>query len=207
MVSPAKAETPFTFQRLDHIVIRCRDTQKMLDFYVGVLGAEPEWVGRMDGALSHLRIGSSLIDLQGYEAPGGLKLHAGGKGTEAKPEIDATKGTLDHFAINVAQYDPKAVTANLTENGYAPYSQGGGATAPTATATPCTSRTPRAPSSNSSPATRVNTHTEFCRQPPALQLGRRPLLHAIDSRLINSTAWGFAPAARRTRRLQNWSRF
>ena len=126
MVSPAKAETPFTFQRLDHIVIRCRDTQKMLDFYVGVLGAEPEWVGRMDGALSHLRIGSSLIDLQGYEAPGGLKLHAGGKGTEAKPEIDATKGTLDHFAINVAQYDPKAVTAYLTENGYAPYSQGGG---------------------------------------------------------------------------------
>ena len=80
----------------------------------------------MDGALSHLRIGSSLIDLQGYEAPGGLKLHAGGKGTEAKPEIDATKGTLDHFAINVAQYDPKAVTAYLTENGYAPYSQGGG---------------------------------------------------------------------------------
>ena len=41
-----------------------------------------------------------------------------------KPEIDPTKGTLDHFAINLAQYDPEAVTAYLTEKGHAPYAQG-----------------------------------------------------------------------------------
>ena len=127
LAAPKQAETPFTFQRIDHIVLRCRDTQKMLDFYVGVLGAEAEWIGRMDGCLSHLRIGSSLIDLQGYEAPGGRKLHAGGQGLPAdapKPEIDPTKGTLDHFAINLAPYDPEAVTAYLTEKGHAPYAQG-----------------------------------------------------------------------------------
>ena len=95
--------------------------------YVGVLGAEPEWVGRMDGCLSHLRIGSSLIDLQGYEAPGGRKLHGGGQGLPAdapRPEIDPTKGTLDHFAINLAPYDPEAVTEYLTAAGHAPYAQG-----------------------------------------------------------------------------------
>jgi hypothetical protein len=32
---------------------------------VGVLGAEEDWVDRMDGCLSHLRLGASLIDLQG----------------------------------------------------------------------------------------------------------------------------------------------
>ena len=81
----------------------------------------------MDGCLSHLRIGSSLIDLQGYEAPGGRRLHAGGQGLPAdapKPEIDPTKGTLDHFAINLEPYDPESVTEYLTTAGHAPYAQG-----------------------------------------------------------------------------------
>jgi len=32
LAAPTRAETPFTFQRIDHIVLRCRDTQKMLVF-------------------------------------------------------------------------------------------------------------------------------------------------------------------------------
>jgi hypothetical protein len=38
LVIPNVAATPFTMRRLDHIVLRCADTQTMLDFYVGVLG-------------------------------------------------------------------------------------------------------------------------------------------------------------------------
>ena len=97
------------------------------DFARRLVGAEPEWVGRMDGCLSHLRIGSSLIDLQGYDSPGGRRLHAGGQGLPVdapKPEIDPTKGSLDHFAINMAPYDPEAVTAYLTDKGHAPYARG-----------------------------------------------------------------------------------
>ena len=41
-----------------------------------------------------------------------------------RPEIDPAKGTLDHFAINMAPYDPEAVTAYLTDKGHAPYAQG-----------------------------------------------------------------------------------
>ena len=54
-------------------------------------------------------------------------LHAGGQGLPAdapRPEIDPTKGSLDHFAINLAPYDAEAVTAYLTEKGHAPYAQG-----------------------------------------------------------------------------------
>ena len=41
-----------------------------------------------------------------------------------RPEIDPTKGTLDHFAINLAPYDAEAVTEYLTAAGHAPYAQG-----------------------------------------------------------------------------------
>lgn len=99
----------------------------MLDFYVGVLGAEPEWVGRMGGCLSHLRIGTSLIDLQAYCTPTGRKLHAGGSGLPEEaplPAVDAEAGTLDHFAINVDPYDPAAVREYLTSRGYPPFAEG-----------------------------------------------------------------------------------
>ena len=54
-------------------------------------------------------------------------MHAGGQGLPVdapEPEIDPSKGTLDHFAINLAHYDPEAVTAYLTDKGHAPYAQG-----------------------------------------------------------------------------------
>eukprot|EP00966_Prymnesium_polylepis_P001708 39308-Prymnesium_polylepis.1 len=114
--APSKAATPFQFQRLDHIVLRCRDSQRMLDFYVGVLGAEPERVGRMDGTLSHLRVGASLIDLVGYDRPAARRLHAGGIGLaegSSAPAIDAEAGTLDHFAINLEPFEPAVVSDYL----------------------------------------------------------------------------------------------
>ena len=41
-----------------------------------------------------------------------------------RPEIDPTKGSLDHFAINLAPYDPETVIDYLTAAGHAPYAQG-----------------------------------------------------------------------------------
>ena len=106
----------------------------MLNFYVGVLGAEPHTlpngdssVGRFDGSLSHLRIGSSLIDLQAYSSPMGRKFHAGGSGladNEPIPTLDTHNGTLDHFAINMEKYDPKVVSTYLKEKGFPPFAQG-----------------------------------------------------------------------------------
>ena len=124
---PLPSRAPFAFRKLDHIVLRCRDAQKMLDFYVGVLGAEPDRIGRMSGCLSHLRIGASMIDLQAYDAPSWRKLHAGGAGIAedaALPARDPEAGTLDHFAIVVEPYDPEPTRAYLAGKGYPVFSEG-----------------------------------------------------------------------------------
>jgi len=131
---PKLAQTPFKLKRLDHIVLRVKDTQKMLDFYVGVLGAEPHAlpngdssVGRLGGVLTHLSIGTSLIDLQSYDAPMGRIIHAGGSGLAKDaplPTFDTDNGTLDHFAINVESYHPKTVYEYLTEKGHPPFAEG-----------------------------------------------------------------------------------
>lgn len=129
---PSKA--PFVARRLDHIVLRAKDVQTMLNFYVGVLGAEPHElangdssVGRFGGVLTHLRIGTSLIDLQAYSLPMGRKLHAGGLGLAENapiPSFDSENGTLDHYAINMEPYDPKEVVKYLTEKGHPPFAEG-----------------------------------------------------------------------------------
>ena len=125
--APAPARAPFAFRKLDHVVLRCRDAQRMLDFYVGVLGAEPDRIGRMSGCLSHLRIGASMIDLQAYDAPAARQLHAGGTGFAEGaplPARDAEAGTLDHFAIAVEPYDPEPTRAYLAEKGHPVFSEG-----------------------------------------------------------------------------------
>mmetsp|Transcript_148048 Transcript_148048/g.457696 ORF Transcript_148048/g.457696 Transcript_148048/m.457696 type:complete len:130 (+) Transcript_148048:352-741(+) len=99
----------------------------MLEFYVGVLGAESEWVGRMGGCLSHLRVGSSLIDLHSYDAPKGRVLHAGGTGLPGNgpvPPCDAEAGTLDHFAISLDPFDALALREYLTGCGHPPFAEG-----------------------------------------------------------------------------------
>jgi glyoxylase I family protein len=77
--------------------------------------------------LTHLSIGTSLIDLQSYDSPIGRKLHAGGAGLADDaplPTLDNENGTLDHFAINVEPYDPDKVRAYLKEKGFPPFAEG-----------------------------------------------------------------------------------
>ena len=57
---------------------------------------------RSDDAAAVAADNRSLIDLQGYDSPGGRRLHAGGQGLPAdapRPEIDPSKGTLDHLQL------------------------------------------------------------------------------------------------------------
>lgn len=137
LVTPATVpNVPFKMRRLDHIVLRCDDAQQMLNFYVGVLGAEPTTlpngdssVGRFGGTLTHLRLGESLIDLVSYtlNESMGRKLHAGGIGLsddDPLPKLDVERGTLDHFAVNVEPYDPAVVRQYLEEKGFPSYSEG-----------------------------------------------------------------------------------
>jgi glyoxylase I family protein len=55
-------EVPLKIREIDHVVLRCRDQVRMIDFYVRVLGLVEE--RRIDQiGLIQLRAGASLIDL------------------------------------------------------------------------------------------------------------------------------------------------
>ena len=55
-------DAPLKIRELDHVVLRCRDQARMLDFYTRILGlAEERRVDRI--GLIQLRAGVSMIDL------------------------------------------------------------------------------------------------------------------------------------------------
>ena len=55
-------ERPFDVARIDHVVLRCRDVNAMVEFYCTLLGLEVAKRNERLG-LVHLRAGSAMIDL------------------------------------------------------------------------------------------------------------------------------------------------
>ena len=90
---------PFAVEELDHVVLRCHDQQRMLDFYVRVLGLVEE--RRLDAiGLIQLRAGRSLVDL----VP-----DAGGAPRD-RPNVD-------HFCLAIAPADMDEVAKYLAGAG------------------------------------------------------------------------------------------
>ena len=114
---------PFTIQRIDHIVIRCRNFASMFDFYHRILGCtidEPidEHLNRFDGALTHLRVGSCYIDLISYDINNLSKegreavtrMHGGGAGLDSNKSLQDLKissddSTMDHLCLRIEPFD------------------------------------------------------------------------------------------------------
>ena len=94
---------------IDHVVLRVRDLQDMLRFYVEVLGCpvvrEQEGIG-----LFQLRAGRSLIDLVPVDSPLGREGGAA-PGQEGR--------NLDHFCLRVDPFDEVAIRAHLQAHGVA----------------------------------------------------------------------------------------
>ena len=96
-------------REIDHLVLRVRDLDAMLAFYVGVLGCTME--RRQDGiGLVQLRAGRSLLDLVPVDGPLG---RAGG----AAPGREGRN--LDHFCFRVEPFDETAIRDRLREAGVA----------------------------------------------------------------------------------------
>jgi glyoxylase I family protein len=86
---------PFAIEELDHVVLRCQDQIRMLDFYVRVLGLEEE--RRLEAiGLIQLRAGKSLVDLV-PDAAGASR----------------DRPNVDHFCLAIAPTDMDAVVAYL----------------------------------------------------------------------------------------------
>jgi glyoxylase I family protein len=108
MSSPSLHENklPFAVQRIDHLVLRVRNLEASIAFYVEVLGCEV--VRRRDDlGLIHLRTGTSMIDLVAVDG------HIGKKGGAA-----AERGArnVDHFCLRVEPFNEPAIVQHLASH-------------------------------------------------------------------------------------------
>src|SRR4030095_13822366 len=90
--------SPITVTELDHVVLRCRDQGRMLDFYTQVLGLTEE--RRLDAlGLIQLRAGRSMVDLV-PGAPGSFE-----------------SANVDHVCLMLAPVPIEDVVLHLVERG------------------------------------------------------------------------------------------
>ena len=94
---------------LDHLVLRVKDLAAMERFYVEALGLTVERRADQIGMVQ-LRAGAQLVDLV---AVGGMLGRAGG----AAPGSEGRN--LDHFCLNLEDFDLAAVIAHLQAHGVA----------------------------------------------------------------------------------------
>lgn len=94
---------------IDHVVFRVADLQRMMRFYVDVLGARVEKQQTGIG-LYQLRLGTSLVDL----VPVDGKLGAAGG---AAPGNEGRN--VDHVAFRVLPWDGEAILDHLRAHGIA----------------------------------------------------------------------------------------
>jgi catechol 2,3-dioxygenase-like lactoylglutathione lyase family enzyme len=92
-------ERPLRVAELDHVVVRCRDQRRSVDFYAGLLGCPEE--RRIEAiGLIQLRAGASMIDLVPADPP---PTHEG--------------RNVDHFCVGIDADDMPAVAGWLRERG------------------------------------------------------------------------------------------
>jgi glyoxylase I family protein len=105
---------PIAIAGLDHIVLRITDKAAMIAFYRDVLGCPVEW-DRPELGLTHIRLGSALVDLVTVDGRLG---RAGG----AAPGAEGRN--LDHFCVAVRPFDEAAIRAHLARHGVAVVEEG-----------------------------------------------------------------------------------
>lgn len=95
---------------IDHVVLRVSDVERAQRFYRDVLGCVEE--RRIEAlGLYQLRAGTGLIDLVDVAAPLGA---AGGA-----PPAEGGRN-VDHFAVELAEFDEGALRAHLSAHGVEP---------------------------------------------------------------------------------------
>jgi catechol 2,3-dioxygenase-like lactoylglutathione lyase family enzyme len=97
----------FTIKHIDHLVIRVRNLQAMLDFYLNVIGCSTEKTQDEIG-LYQLRAGNSLIDFVPVDGPLG-KAGGAAPGSEGR--------NLDHFCLRIEPFDGDRIIEYLRTRG------------------------------------------------------------------------------------------
>jgi len=92
---------PFTIERLDHLVLRTNNLERLLSFYQ-LLGCTIELDRRERMGMMQLRLGHSMLDIVDINGKIG---RLGDKGTG--PAKDGRN--LDHFAVRIAPFDEQGI--------------------------------------------------------------------------------------------------
>lgn len=100
---------PFSLRQIDHVVLRVREIDRSLAFYLDTLGCTMEKHQDAIG-LFQVRAGKSLIDLVPID---GLLGRLGG----APPRREGRN--VDHFALQIAPFDEAAIRQHLQSHGVA----------------------------------------------------------------------------------------
>jgi glyoxylase I family protein len=98
---------PFSLRLIDHVVLRVKDLEASLRFYVDALGCTRDKDQAAIG-LYQVRAGASLVDLVPLDG----RLGAMGGAGPAKEGRN-----LDHFAIEIEPFDEAAIRAHLARFG------------------------------------------------------------------------------------------
>ena len=96
----------FQIRDIDHIVLRVRDLERMIEFYSKVLGCSVQW-RRPELGLVHLRAGTAMIDLVPVDGQLG-KLGGAAPGKEGR--------NMDHVCLRVQPFDVDQIVKHLEAN-------------------------------------------------------------------------------------------
>lgn len=94
-------------REIDHVVLRVKDIETMSRFYCDVLGAV-HVAYRPKFGMTHLRVGTSMIDLVAVDGPLG-KSGGAAAGTEGR--------NMDHLCLRVDPFDQEAIIEHLRRHG------------------------------------------------------------------------------------------
>lgn len=108
------SDPDFSILRIDHVVLRIRDLDASLKFYVDILGCPVE-KRQDDIGLIQLRAGECLIDLVPIAGPLG-RVGGAAPGTEGR--------NVDHVCLRIDPFHEAQLTAYLTDCGIAVPAEG-----------------------------------------------------------------------------------
>ena len=95
-------------EKLDHVVIRAKDAEKLIEFYCGVLGCTVEGRSSPEIGLVQLRAGDALIDIVAVDSEIG-RMGGAAPGKEGR--------NMDHFCVRLESFEEKAIREHLAKHG------------------------------------------------------------------------------------------
>ena len=95
-------------KKLDHVVIRAKDSERLIEFYCTVLGCTVEGRSAPEIGLVQLRAGDALIDIVAVESEIG-RMGGAAPGKEGR--------NMDHFCVRLETFDEQAIREHLAKHG------------------------------------------------------------------------------------------